>query len=119
MKVNVYSTRRVDIENLGKGFVGTRYEQNATTLEFDFSDLNEIEEINNMAKAIHFFDGVLSDEKYIEAIQIKNNKCSLNSNITKYEEVKAFIQISKKDFLWKSDVFELRRSEERRVGKEC
>ncbi len=52
MKVKLYSSRKVNIETLSGGYIGTRYEQNATILEFDFSDLN-IENIESMTKTIH------------------------------------------------------------------
>ena len=64
--------------------------------------------LESATKTIHFFKDELIEENYIGDSIIKNDKFSLTNNITKYEEVKAFIQISKKDFLWKSDVFELK-----------
>lgn len=84
---------------------GTQFEQNATVIKFDFSELDFIDD--ECVKTIHFFHDSLEEMNYIGDSIIKNDEFEIPKSITKYENVVAFIQITKKDFIWKTKSFNL------------
>ena len=84
---------------------GTQFEQNATVIKFDFSELDFIDD--ECIKTIHFFCDDLSEENYIGDSIIQNDEFKIPKSITEYENVLAFIQITKSDFIWKTKSFDL------------
>ncbi len=84
---------------------GTQFEQNATVIKFDFSELDFIDD--ECIKTIHFFHDSLEEANYIGDSIIQNDEFKIPKSITKYEDVLAFIQITKEDFIWKTKSFNL------------
>ena len=84
---------------------GTQFEQNATVIKFDFSELDFLDD--ECVKTIHFFHDDLSEENYIGDSIIQNDEFKIPKSITEYENVLAFIQITKEDFIWKTKSFNL------------
>ncbi len=84
---------------------GTQFEQNATVIKFDFSELDFIDD--ECVKTIHFFHDSLEETNYIGDSIIQNDEFKIPKSITEYENVLAFVQITKEDFIWKTKVFNL------------
>ena len=84
---------------------GTQFEQNATVIKFDFSELDFIDD--ECVKTIHFFHDSLEEANYIGDSIIQNDEFKIPKSITEYENVLAFIQITKSDFIWKTKSFDL------------
>ena len=84
---------------------GTQFEQNATVIKFDFSELDFIDD--ECIKTIHFFHDSLEEANYIGDSIIQNDEFKIPKSITEYENVLAFIQITKSDFIWKTKSFDL------------
>ena len=101
MNIKIYLDRYTETCNVA----GTQYEQNATTIKLDFSELDFIDD--ECVKTIHFFHDDLSEENYIGDSIIENDEFKIPKSITEYENVLAFIQITKEDFIWKTKSFNL------------
>ena len=101
MNIKIYLDRYTETCNIA----GTQYEQNATTIKFDFSELDFLDD--ECVKTIHFFHDDLSEENYIGDAIIQNDEFKIPKSITEYENVLAFIQITKEDFIWKTKSFNL------------
>ena len=101
MNIRIYQDRYTETCNTA----GTQFEQNATTIKIDFSELDFIDD--ECVKTIHFFHDDLSEETYIGDSIIQNDEFKIPKSITEYENVLAFVQITKEDFIWKTKVFNL------------
>ena len=101
MNIKIYLDRYTETCNIA----GTQFEQNATVIKFDFSELDFLDD--ECVKTIHFFHDDLSEENYIGDSIIQNDEFKIPKSITKYEDVLAFIQITKEDFIWKTRSFNL------------
>ena len=101
MNIKIYLDRYTETCNIA----GTQFEQNATVIKFDFSELDFIDD--ECIKTIHFFHDDLSEENYIGDSIIQNDEFKIPKSITEYENVLAFIQITKEDFIWKTKSFNL------------
>ena len=101
MNIKIYLDRYTETCNIA----GTQFEQNATVIKFDFSELDFIDD--ECIKTIHFFHDSLEENNYIGDTIIENDEFKIPKSITKYEDVLAFIQITKEDFIWKTKSFNL------------
>lgn len=101
MNIKIYQDRYTETCNTA----GTQFEQNATVIKFDFSELDFIDD--ECIKTIHFFHDSLEEANYIGDSIIQNDEFKIPKSITKYENVLAFVQITKEDFIWKTKSFNL------------
>ena len=101
MNIKIYQDRYTETCNTA----GTQFEQNATVIKFDFSELDFIDD--ECIKTIHFFHDSLEEANYIGDSIIQNDEFKIPKSITEYENVLAFVQITKEDFIWKTKVFNL------------
>lgn len=95
MKIKITSERNFEI----RGTAGTEKENNVVIMEFEFP-----EEIQDYVKYIEF--EIDENNKVFDLIQ--NDKYTLTSAITKYQEVKAQVVAKKDTDVWKSKMFELK-----------
>ena len=107
MKIKIYNDRWTDSKYVDEAEKksGTQFEQNATTIKFDFSELDFLDD--ECVKTIHFFHDSLEESNYIGDSIIQNDEFKIPKSITEYENVVAFIQITKENFIWKTKSFDL------------
>lgn len=101
MNIKIYQDRYTETCNIA----GTQFEQNATTIKLDFSELDFIDD--ECVKTVHFFHDSLEEANYIGDSIIQKDEFKIPKSITEYENVLAFVQITKEDFIWKTKVFNL------------
>ena len=101
MNIKIYQDRYTETCNIA----GTQYEQNATMIKLDFSELDFLDD--ECVKTIHFFHDSLEENNYIGDTIIENDEFKIPKTVTEYENVLAFIQITKEDFIWKTKSFNL------------
>lgn len=101
MNIKIYQDRYTETCNIA----GTQFEQNATTIKLDFSELDFIDD--ECVKTVHFFHDSLEEANYIGDSIIQNDEFKIPKSITEYENVLAFVQITKEGFIWKTKVFNL------------
>ena len=107
MNVKIYIDRYVESKYVDEAEKksGTQFEQNATTIKFDFSELDFLDD--ECVKTIHFFHDSLEENNYIGDAIIENDEFKIPKSITEHENVVAFVQITKENFIWKTKSFDL------------
>ena len=107
MNVKIYIDRYVESKYVDEAEKksGTQFEENATTIKFDFSELDFLDD--ECVKTIHFFHDSLEEANYVGDSIIQNDEFKIPKSVTEYENVVAFVQITKEDFVWKTKSFDL------------
>ena len=107
MNVKIYIDRYVESKYVDEAEKksGTQFEENATTIKFDFSELDFLDD--ECVKTIHFFHDSLEENNYIGDAIIENDEFKIPKSITEHETVVAFVQITKENFIWKTKSFDL------------
>ena len=107
MNVKIYIDRYVESKYVDEAEKksGTQFEENATTIKFDFSELDFLDD--ECVKTIHFFHDSLEEANYVGDSIIQNDEFKIPKSVTEYENVVAFVQITKEDFIWKTKSFDL------------
>ena len=107
MKIKIYLDRYIESKYVDEAEKksGTQFEQNATTIKFDFSELDFLDD--ECVKTIHFFHDSLEEANYVGDSIIQNDEFKIPKSITEHENVVAFVQITKEDFIWKTKSFDL------------
>lgn len=107
MNVKIYIDRYVESKYVDEAEKksGTQFEENATTIKFDFSELDFLDD--ECVKTIHFFHDSLEEANYVGDSIIQNDEFKIPKSITEHENVVAFVQITKENFIWKTKSFDL------------